>query len=116
MNIVKSSKSLRAALGLVATLAVAATTTLAHADASGTTTVNAVEYSSGQLLIQLSTGVNYIGTTGAPAGCTSFNQSVDTLKAWTSMAQSALLSGKRLKVYFTTCSSVPYIQTLDIWN
>ena len=101
---------------LSAIAAIAATTTLARADVTSVTTVNAVEYFSDSLLIQLSTGVNYVGVTSAVSGCTGNNQSLDTLKLWTSMAQSALLSGKRLRIYFTTCSNISYINGLDLWN
>jgi hypothetical protein len=75
-----------------------------------------MEYWGGTLVIQLSTGQNYHAVTSAASGCTANNQSLDTLKVWASMAQSALLSGKRVKIYFTTCSNFSYIQVLDLWN
>ena len=99
-------------------MAIGATSRPAHAAATALTTVSAVEYNGvpSQLLIQLTGGVNYIGAVSAGAGCTANNQSVDTLKTWTSMGQSALLSGKKLKIYFNTCGGVNYISTVDIWQ
>jgi hypothetical protein len=115
MSIVKA-KTCRAVLSVSAILAIAMATTPVRADATSVVTVNAVEYTNGMLLIQLSTGQNYHAVTSAVSGCTANNQSLDTLKVWASMAQSALLSGKRLKIYFTACSSFSYINTLDLWN
>jgi len=101
-------------VSLAVIAAVGATTSVALAADTGLLTVNAVEYGNNFLLIQLSNGTNYIGSTSAPSGCVSGN--IDTLKIWTSQAQSALLSGKRLKIYYDTCSSTPYISGVDIWN
>jgi uncharacterized membrane protein YjfL (UPF0719 family) len=111
-----NAKICRAALALSASLAIITATTLVQADVTSVTTVNSLEYGWGNLLIQLSTGQNYLGVTSAVGGCTANNQSVDTLKVWASMAQSALLSGKRLKIYFTTCSNTAYINGVDLWN
>jgi hypothetical protein len=39
---------------------------------------------------------------------------VDTLKAWQSEAQAALLSGKSVKIYFNVCGGANYISALDL--
>ncbi|MDF3071311.1 MAG: hypothetical protein K0R38_6912 [Polyangiaceae bacterium] len=106
----------RSLIGLAACFGVAMTATHADAAESPTTTVNAVEFSGGTLLIQLSNGTNYLGVLNTGGACTANNQTADTLKAWTSLSQSALLSGKRLKLYFTTCNSTNYINVVDLWN
>ena len=82
-------------------------------------TVNAVEYSQGVLLIQLSDGVNYFGQVAADASiCTSHNRSLDTLGKWQSLAEAAILSGKQLRIYFTSCGSPSkkYISVIDLWK
>lgn len=68
------------------------------------------------LLVQLAGGTNYYGVLNAKAGCTAYNQNEDTLKAWQSMSQAALLSGKKLNIYFTACGGVNYITVMDLWN
>ena len=114
MKIIATGNKFRNFVGLAMIAAFGATTTTALAADTGTLTVNAVEYANTQLLIQLSTGNNYIAVPSAPSGCTS--ATADSKKIWASQAQSALLSGKRLKIYYTICSSVPYIDAVDIWN
>jgi hypothetical protein len=102
--------------GIAIVAAIGAMTTLAFANPPSPTQqkVNAVEYSNNTLLVQLADGSNYVGSTSAPAPCTS--ASVDTLKVWASQAQAALLSGHTLKIYYTNCNSTPFINTIDIWN
>jgi len=41
------------------------------------------------------------------------NQSLDTLKAWQGLAQSAFLSGKTLEIFYNVCSGNNYIS--EIW-
>jgi hypothetical protein len=40
--------------------------------------------------------------TGAPSGCST--TALDTIKIWSSLEQAALLSGKNIKITFTTCT------------
>jgi hypothetical protein len=60
------------------------------------------------LLIQCSP-TNYVGLISATGGCPA--QSVDTLKIWASLAQAAVLSGKKLNIYTTTCGSTSNVIT-----
>jgi hypothetical protein len=79
--------------------------------------VNLVEFSPGTLIVQ-SAGVNYYAQLNAATNCTTNNQTADTLKAWLSEAQAALLSGKSVQIYFNDCgptgAPVHYISALDI--
>jgi hypothetical protein len=90
----------------------------APASAAVTTaaTPSIVEYMPGALLIQIpgASAGNYMGVLSAVSGCSANNQTIDTLKAWQALAQSALLSGKNLRIYFTSCNGVLYISTVDL--
>ena len=59
--------------------------------------------------------MNYYGVTSAGTGCTSNNQTLDTLKVWTSLTQSALLAGKTVRVYFNTCNGSNFIVGIDLF-
>ena len=80
--------------------------------------VSVIEYGVGgfgsTLLIQLPGGANYYAVTSAGTGCTSSNQTMDTIKAWTSMTQSALLAGKQVRVYFSTCNGTNFVVGIDL--
>jgi hypothetical protein len=78
------------------------------------TTVGVVEYSPGTLLVQDAGGNNFFAQLATQGGCTQFNQTIDTIKIWQSMAQSALLAGKAVRIYFNVCGNVNYIATLDV--
>ena len=56
----------------------------------------------------------YAWTTGVPTGCTAV--SPDAAKAWLSLVQSAVLSGKKVTVYYSVCSSSTwnYISEIDL--
>jgi hypothetical protein len=105
---------------LASILALVSTTSpvLAATDTSGNkqTTVGAIEYSGNNLTIQLTDGINYLATTNASPCSSSYSQSLDTIKIWSSMAQAALLSGKMLNVYFTQCAAngIHYVTVLDL--
>lgn len=110
----KAMKSLVAvttalALGTMSASALAATS-------MGTVTV--MEYGVGSfgstLLVQIS-GVNYYGVTSAGTGCTTNNQTIDTLKSWTSMTQSALLAGKQVRLFFNTCNGSNFLVGIDLF-
>jgi hypothetical protein len=67
-----------------------------------------VEYlNTPKLYIQIG-GVNYVGQTASP-GCSLPSVSTDTIKIWTGLAQAALLAGKNVTLYNTTCNGVSYI-------
>jgi hypothetical protein len=79
-----------------------------------TTTLNVVEYSSGNLLIQDAAGNNFFAQLATQAGCTANNQSIDTLKSWLSMSQAGLLAAKTVRIYFNVCGGLNYISTFDL--
>jgi hypothetical protein len=62
---------------------------------------NQVEYPQ-RLMIQCAP-TNYVGSLTAPSGCSGDNQTIDTLKMWMSLAEAAVLSGKRLTIYYDVC-------------
>jgi hypothetical protein len=110
------TRGLLTLLCLAAGLAIGTTSRLAEAADTGLTTLNAVEYMQGTVLLQTANGVNYVGVLTAGAGCTTHNKTIDTLKSWQSLGQAALLSGKNVKIYFTACGGTNYISAVDIWN
>src|SRR5438093_466190 len=82
----------------VTAAAVTASTSAFAVTSPVTATVKIVEYSdpsSWPLLIQLNTSpaTNYMATVGPP-GCSIPAPGLDTLKAWLSLSQAALLSGR----------------------
>ena len=94
------SSVLAAALGLGVCLAPTAAFASQSADAPPTV----IEITGNDLLIQLPGGLNYVAfSSGAPTGC--FTVSIDTMKFWASQAQSALLAGKNLRIFYTDCGS-----------
>jgi hypothetical protein len=110
-------RSFRTLVAAAVCFALTATSGLALAAQSTPGTPSVVEYngSNTQLYITIN-GVFFIGQTGAP-GCGGTSQSVETLKVWTSMAEAALLSGKKLLVWYDTggvCGSNKYIASLQI--
>jgi hypothetical protein len=112
----KNTKGIRGALlGVAAALTVAGFSLVADAAVTPISAVNTVEYSQGWLLVQLASGVNYTAKITPVSGCSAYAVNTDTLKAWLSVSQSAFLSGRRLKIYYTACGGENYIQTMDIW-
>jgi len=51
-------------------------------------------------------------TSGQPSGCGAVSS--DTLKGWQSLAQTALLSGKKLVFGYNDCGSKHLLETLDL--
>ena len=70
----------------------------------------------GHLMIQL-----VLPPPGPPVGATNFDaqlsspgcgiaaNSIDTIKAWQSLAQGALLSGRKIRIYYTDCGTGHWI-------
>lgn len=115
INLTKKKRSLSALLAVTSALAIMSASVSALASSiTASKTVQLVEASAGAVIIQLSDGVNYLGQLTTQAGCTANNQSADTLKAWTSLAQTALLSGKLVNVYFNTCNGTNYVVAVDL--
>lgn len=48
------------------------------------------------------------------SSCSGHNRGADTLKAWLSLGQAALLSGKRVKVYFANCGGMKLIESVTV--
>jgi hypothetical protein len=115
-SISSKTRNIGALLGLAASLAIGTAAGTAAAADTGFTTLGAVEFSQGTLLVQTAAGSNYVSMLTAGVGCTAHNKNIDTLKSWLSMGQAALLSGKTVKIYFTACGGSNYISTFDIWN
>lgn len=106
-----------ALLAVAAGLAIGLQTSAASAAPSPVAQAAIVEYSNGQLLLQLAgSGTNYVGVLTAGAGCTANNQTADTLKAWLSIAQASLLSGKNVLIYYNVCGGSNYIAAIDIYR
>lgn len=101
-------------LGLASSLTIAASSLPAQAAVSPIQSPVVVEYFANTLLVQLPGGVNYHGLVTSPAGCATPNQSIDTLKAWLSLSQAALLSGKTVKIGFNTCGALKVISAIDL--
>jgi hypothetical protein len=106
-------------IAVVAALAITVVATRAHA-ASLTGTVTKVEYQSGNtLVIWLSGGGYYQAQTTIASPCSGYAVNVDTVKGFQGLAMSALLSGKPLTIYYTSCtpsggSSQNFIGTIDL--
>jgi hypothetical protein len=101
-------------LALSAALALTAMSSSAFAAATEWVRPQIVGFSNGRLLIQLpspSAGDFVAWTSATPDTCVS--QSLDTLKAWQSLAHSAMLSGKRIKINYSTCQSINFIT--NVW-
>jgi hypothetical protein len=112
INTKKSRRSL-ATFSVLSALAIGSVATSAQAAVTAPTSVGIIEYYGGTLLVQLN-GVNFYGQLATQAACTTNNQTIDTLKAWQSLAQAALLSGKQLKIYYNVCGSTNYITAMDL--
>lgn len=113
----KKKLSLLAIVGSFLALGTTSSTALADTPGSAQRTVGIVEFGGPNLTIQLSDGTNYLATRNASSAlCSVYNVTPDTLKIWQGMAEAALLSGKMLKIYYTTCSAdnLPYITTVDL--
>jgi hypothetical protein len=79
------------------------------------TTVAAVKNTGSSFQLQDAAGNLFSVATAAPSPCQTYSQSLDTMKAWLSMSQSALLTGRTVRIYFNTCGNgVPYIAGLDL--
>jgi hypothetical protein len=90
---------------LALTAALAVTLVAARADAlDATNKAQVVAYQGAEAMyIQLVGGINYQAMKTAPGDCSNYSRSVDTLRAWQSLAQSALLAGKSLRIYYDSC-------------
>jgi hypothetical protein len=109
-NIVTRSRKAHLALALAVGLTVTAAAPAAFAtfvDATGGPTQ--VEYPN-LLMIQYA-GINYqittstLTCTGTGQPATVPGRDIDTIRFWNSLAQSALLAGKNMRIYYDDCTS-----------
>jgi|SRR4051812_33826788 hypothetical protein len=112
-TLVTNTRRISRWMAVAIALAVAAPSVAALAGSPTDGKIATVEYYPGTLLIQMA-GVNYLAQLTTQSGCTANNQSIDTLKIWHSMAQTALLAGKTTRIYFNVCSGVNYISVIDV--
>lgn len=127
---IAKSRTVLSLIGLATALAVGATSTQANAGPAppppppAISAVKIVEYSPGQLLVQLlisGVSTNFIAQQNAVAGCSvgdqkNFNRTIDTIKIWASLTQAALLAGKQVQIYYDVCGGNNYIMTIDLFQ
>ena len=100
-NIMRTSKSLLAAIPVLVALTLSSTN--AHAATESACTVTTVQYDNSVRLVVWCSGVgslHYAFGAGYGAACRS--TSMDTIKVWESMLQAALLAGKKVDLDYTT--------------
>jgi len=73
------------------------------------------EYLNSNTLIVTIAGVNYQAQLSSP-GCGIPDNSIDLLRIWLSMAQSAVLAGKKINIYPTTCNSLNWITDIVFYK
>jgi hypothetical protein len=112
-------RKLQAVVALATGLAMGMASTPAFAAPVSSTpaTPSQVEYNGTILQLYIFIGgVMYVGQLPV-SGCGGSTHTVDTLKTWTSIAQAALLSGKKLLVWYDTggsCGTGKYINSLAL--
>jgi hypothetical protein len=109
---ISKTRNFSCLLAMTSALAITAGSVPAFAD-SATGTPSVISYTAGILNVPIA-GVNYYGQLTPGGTCGPFGQTVDTLKAWQSLAQSALLSGKTLTITFTNCQGFNFITVLNL--
>lgn len=112
---IKKTISSVACLGLASALAASTVTTPAAAATTSTLPVQVVQYTQGSLLVQVN-GQYYYGQTSPGTACTAYAKNVDTLKAWQSLATSALLSGKNVVISYTACNGYNFIDYINLYQ
>jgi hypothetical protein len=109
----RKNQSLRGILaGIIAVAGIATSTSAWAVTSPELTTLALVEYSDGTVILQDATGNNFYAQTFAANGCSAV--STDAVKAWLSEGQAAVLSGKTVKIYFTTPGAVNCLSALDL--
>ena len=111
-NIVSNARRFSRWIGVALALTATAASLPANA-ALVDSKVGIIEYFPGSLLVQMAS-VNYYAQTATQAGCTTNNQTLDTIKLWQSMAQAALLANKTTRIYFNVCGGANYIAGIDV--
>jgi hypothetical protein len=102
-------------LYLATILTVTALSTSAFATTTAAFPVQIVKADTTNLWIDLGSGGVYAASlSGTPGACS--NTPIDAFKSWQNLAEAALLSGKSVKITFTTCSGTNYINRVDLYN
>lgn len=97
----------------IAVLVVAADSTPAFAVTSPATCVPTdIGYSATGMAVVCGGNTYAAWQTTPPSGCGTTG--IDAIKIWTSLEQAALLSGKNIKITFTTCSGSYGITQVDL--
>jgi hypothetical protein len=83
-----------------------------------TCTPTVVEYSDApgfQLVLVTCSGTNYAAQTSPGGGCAPANsRSLDVQKFFMTLAESAVLAGKNLRIGFNVCASSNFIESMDL--
>ena len=117
---ISNMQKFSAAVAVATALSIAASSPALAVTSPAQATVNLVEFnnngttSTPQLLIQLNTSPlsNYYANVGSTVCGTA--PSIETAKIWAGMAQAAMLSGKKLNVYFSDCGGFHFITQVDL--
>ncbi len=76
---------------------------------------NVVQYEAAtQLLIVQCGGTNYWAQTLTSGTCTMNSRSIDQQKLFMSLAESALLAGKNVNIYYNWCGGANHIEAIDL--
>jgi hypothetical protein len=113
-NMTKTTRISQALFSIGLLTAVVARTNQANAamvECSSITWVDTAPDYGGSLLVGCS-GTNYAAYVNNGSTCR--NVSMDTLKIWKATAESALLSGKKLQVYYTSCGGAYRIDAISL--
>lgn len=112
--ITKWKSAVRALLGGFLALTMVSVSTPAHA-AFVDGTLDQVEFGESGILLLSQAGFLYkSGPT--PPGCSIATASADVRKTWVSLSQAALLAGKSVRIYFTTCNSEYWIRDIVLYK
>lgn len=115
-HVLKNKRRFAVIVGLLVALGLGAVASRAKAAASGNVTVNQVTLGYNFGLVIFTSNGAYSAKTDLVSPCTSWNRSTDLVKTWYSMAQTAMLSGKRLSITYSVCNNANYIEIMSIVN
>jgi hypothetical protein len=99
-------------IGLTVGIVASSASLTAHA---ATGVPSQFEYLNSNVLIVNIAGVNYQAQLSSP-GCGLPANSIDVLRIWLSMAQAAVLAGKSINIYPTTCNSLNWITDIVFYK
>lgn len=91
---------------------IASVSQVAHAASTTCNVSNVAWHPSGSGTVQVSCGGNWYFGFGSSGSCPVAD--ADTKKAWFSLAQTALLTGKTVTIDFTTCTGGPGVTNITL--